>query len=113
MCVHVWRTTQELGGHVYFAHFETRKMQKFLENMRERGVVDASTVVYGTGGGARKYAGKIKELLDVSDDVLSVFLPLVLNILSPAVMLSLMSQPCVECVSAIGLWCVKSIGQLH
>ena len=63
MCVRC--TLQELGGHVYFAQFETRKMQKFLENMRERGVVDASTVVYGTGGGARKYAGNIKELLDV------------------------------------------------
>lgn len=40
-------------------------MEKVLEMFRAKSALDASTVVYGTGGGARKYATKIKDLLGV------------------------------------------------
>eukprot|EP00039_Didymoeca_costata_P011017 m.151051 g.151051 ORF g.151051 m.151051 type:complete len:371 (-) comp15033_c0_seq11:176-1288(-) len=58
--------SDELGGHVYFSHFATRTMNDFLEMVKSNKVVDKDTLVYGTGGGARKYADRIKDRLDIS-----------------------------------------------
>eukprot|EP00036_Acanthoecidae_sp_10tr_P015626 CAMPEP_0206286686 /NCGR_PEP_ID=MMETSP0106_2-20121207/727_1 /ASSEMBLY_ACC=CAM_ASM_000206 /TAXON_ID=81532 /ORGANISM="Acanthoeca-like sp., Strain 10tr" /LENGTH=301 /DNA_ID=CAMNT_0053717213 /DNA_START=1 /DNA_END=903 /DNA_ORIENTATION=+ len=55
-----------LGGHVYFVQFESRKMEKVLEMFRVKSALATSTMIYGTGGGARKYAAKIKNMLGIS-----------------------------------------------
>eukprot|EP00040_Diaphanoeca_grandis_P018476 m.97182 g.97182 ORF g.97182 m.97182 type:complete len:458 (-) comp26956_c1_seq2:625-1998(-) len=63
---HLEFDSAELGGHVCFTQFETRKMARFIEMCRINKVVDSTTQVYGTGGGARKYSRRIKDLLNVS-----------------------------------------------
>ena len=55
-----------LGGHVYFAQFATRKMPRFLEMVESHNVVNKNTQVCGTGGGARKFGRRIKEVLDLT-----------------------------------------------
>ena len=55
-----------LGGRVYLASFETRKMARFIDMIKSHRITDENTAVYGTGGGARKHAPRIKELLSVT-----------------------------------------------
>jgi len=58
--------SKRLGGHVYFAQFETRKMLDVIAMVREHQVVSSTTPVCATGGGARKYSEKIKEVLGIT-----------------------------------------------
>ena len=55
-----------LQGKVYLMRFESRKMESFLEMVKSSTVVDANTVVCCTGGGSRKYAGRILEQLGIA-----------------------------------------------
>lgn len=41
-------------------------MVKFIEMIKDNKIADATTAVNGTGGGAKKYSKRVKEVLDIS-----------------------------------------------
>ena len=63
---HLEFDSELLGGHVYLAQFETRKMVRFIEMIKDNKIADSTTAVNGTGGGAKKYSKRVKEVLDIS-----------------------------------------------
>ena len=54
-----------LGGRLYLLCFETRRMESFLEMVKAEQLIDRDTLLCCTGGGARKYARAIKDMLGV------------------------------------------------
>eukprot|EP00730_Choanoeca_flexa_P020193 TRINITY_DN9876_c0_g1_i3.p1 TRINITY_DN9876_c0_g1~~TRINITY_DN9876_c0_g1_i3.p1 ORF type:complete len:409 (+),score=97.39 TRINITY_DN9876_c0_g1_i3:141-1367(+) len=57
--------SSQLQGRFCFMYFETRTMDGFLEMIKQENILRPSTVLCATGGGARKYAKAIRELLGI------------------------------------------------
>lgn len=57
--------SQLLGGRLHLMHFETRKMETFLELVCHEHVVGQHTVICATGGGARKFRKAIGDILGI------------------------------------------------
>lgn len=64
---HLELESKDLGGRILFMRFETRKMDAFLEAIRESQLLlEHGDILCCTGGGARKYHTPMTTLLNVT-----------------------------------------------
>ena len=56
-----------MGGRLYFARFETRRMDAFIAHVKQHHIASADTIVCGTGGGALKFGPVFEKVPQVTD----------------------------------------------